>query len=1260
MNTLIYSMGDEADDILRSLRLSEEDRKKYNAVKEKFDAHFVQRRNVIFERAKFNMRRQEEGESVDNFITSLYELAEHCGYGDLHNEMIRDRIVVGICNSALSEKLQLDSKLTLESAVTQVRQSEAVKLQQPLLRASWAEKPDLPVGSVQRGGGNRGKPSKGQGSQNSEATTHRRPGPSKGCSRCGKHPAHDKAHCPAKDAICRKCNKKGHFQALCRSAKVGGVQTGNTASINSGGDTDDAFLGAVQSKCPSEDDDPWAVQLTLQGRPVTLNIDTGAEVTVISDQIWKAVGQPTLTPPQRYLRGPDSTPIPTRGKFVGTLKLGTRAATEEIYVVSELTKSLLGTPAIKQLQLIQRLASLDTTSDPRKQYPSLFEGLGKLEGAYSIQLRSDAKPFALSTPRRVAIPLLEPVKKELQRMESMGVISKVQQPTEWCAGMVVVPKANGKVRICVDLTKLNESVQRERHPLPAVDQTLAQLAGAKVFSKLDANSGFWQIPLDPASSLLTTFITPFGRYCFHRLPFGISSAPEHFQRRMSEALSGLAGVVCMMDDVLIHGTTRVQHDERLNMVLQRLQTLGLTLNSEKCQFAQTSVKFLGHVIDGSGIRPDPSKVSAILEVPAPKNTGDVRRFLGMVNQLSKFAPHLAETTQPIRELLTKEKAWVWEDAQKRAFSQIKEALVASPVLSLFDPSLETIVSADASSFGLGAVLKQRQRTGELKPVAYVSRAMSPTERRYAQIEKEALAFTWACERLSDYLTGLKFHIETDHKPLVPLFSSKHLEELPPRVQRFRLRMMRFAFTIAHVPGKELVIADTLSRAPAADPTPEDEILQDEAQAFACLVLSNLPATDQRLEQIKQHQMSDEVCKAISQFCQSRWPDRRDLLPALKPYFPMANEFTVEDGLLLRGCRIVIPPPLRKELLHRVHEGHQGITKCRERARASIWWPGISRDLAELVSTCEECTKAQTQRAQPLTPSPLPDLPWQRAATDLFQWKGAIYVLVVDYYSRYIEIALLGQPTAEEVITRIKSIFARHGIPEVVVSDNGPQYTSQAFEDFAKDYQFYHQTSSPYYPQSNGEAERAVKTIKELLKKGGDPYKALLAYRTTPTQTGYSPSELLMGRLLRSTIPITKSQRQPRVIDPQLVKRKDEENKARQKNNFDSRRGARELPSLQTGDLVWLPDREVEGEVQQEVAPQSYLVESADGTYRRNRRHITQLPDRPQVDSEQTNSEQTASSTGPLTSPSPPRRSSRLTRPPERLDPSWVNSGQNSI
>ena len=207
-------------------------------------------------------------------------------------------------------------------------------------------------------------------------------------------------------------------------------------------------------------------------------------------------------------------------------------------------------------------------------------------------------------------------------MEELGVIAKVEAPTEWCAGMVVVPKSNGKVRICVDLTQLNQSVRRERHLLPAVDQTLAQLAGARIFSKLDANSGFWQIPLAAESALLTTFITPFGRFYFHRLPFGISSSPEHFQRRMSETLSGLGGVVCMMDDILIHGKSQEEHDARLQKVLQRLQDAGVTLNSEKCQFSMESVKFLGHVIDSSGIRPDPDKVMAIQKVQAPANVGD--------------------------------------------------------------------------------------------------------------------------------------------------------------------------------------------------------------------------------------------------------------------------------------------------------------------------------------------------------------------------------------------------------------------------------------------------------------------------------------------------------------------------------------------------------------------------------------------------------------------------------------------------------------
>jgi len=233
-------------------------------------------------------------------------------------------------------------------------------------------------------------------------------------------------------------------------------------------------------------------------------------------------------------------------------------------VVPGLHTPLLGRPAIESLGLITRVASIGLTGDQIPlQYPNLFKGLRKLKGEYTIQLREGACPFALMTPRRVAIPLLPKVKAELERMEQLGVISPVEEPTEWCAGMVVAQKANGSVRICVDLSRLNESVCRERHPLPVVEQVLAQLTGAKLFSKLDANSGFWQIPLSPESALLTTFITPFGRFRFHRLPFGITSAPEHFQKRMLSILSGVEGVLCMMDDVLVHGKTQEEHDSRL-------------------------------------------------------------------------------------------------------------------------------------------------------------------------------------------------------------------------------------------------------------------------------------------------------------------------------------------------------------------------------------------------------------------------------------------------------------------------------------------------------------------------------------------------------------------------------------------------------------------------------------------------------------------------------------------------------------------------
>ena len=605
-------------------------------------------------------------------------------------------------------------------------------------------------------------------------------------------------------------------------------------------------------------------------------------------------------------------------------------------MVRDLHNNLLGLKAVTGLHLIQRVnATHQGSADILERFPKVFTGLGTLGGDYTIRLKEDACPFALYTPRRVPFSLRDQVQDELSRMETLGVISKVKDPTPWCAGMVVVPKKTGAVRICVDLKPLNGSVLREVHPIPRVDEALAQLTGATIFSKLDANSGFWQIPLSPESRPLTTFITPFGRYHFNKLPFGISSAPELFQRRMNAILEGLEGVTCLIDDVLVVGKDEAEHDTRLMRVLRRLETVGVTLNREKCAFRQSSVKFLGHLIGQDGVRADPEKTSAIRDMETPQSVSDLRRFLAMVNQLGKFSPRISELTQPLRELLSTKRAWLWGPEQEQAFDHVKEELLQPTTLVLYNPQAELKVSADASSFGLGAVLFQKVKD-DWKPVAYASRSMSETERRYAQIEKEALAVTWACEKFTDYILGRQFEIETDHKPLVPLLSTKHLDNLPPRVLRFRLRLARFDYTISHVPGKHLYTADTLSRAPVAGS--DDNSLQEEVEAFVDGVVErSLPATEQRLNTYRCAREQDPVCQQVIEYCRTGWPRKGLVKPDIAPYWKVRGSLTVCNQLLLYDHRIVVPKSLREETKQKIHAGHQGIQRCRARIASSVWW-----------------------------------------------------------------------------------------------------------------------------------------------------------------------------------------------------------------------------------------------------------------------------------------------------------------------------------
>ena len=469
------------------------------------------RQNTIFERARFNRRYQQERESAEAYITELYRLSENCKYGDLRDEMIRDRLVVGIRNQALSQQLQMDPELTLERAKKRIRQQEAVKDQQRQL----TNREETQLDEVRfRGRQPKLRPDRGDrrdtnaGKTRNGAVGGRQAG--KPCGRCGKG-AHPKEKCPAKDAICYKCRKKGHYGAQCLSKNVEELTNGSGQSNNS---IDYAFLDTVSSTKNSV----WLKTVQVNGRDITFKLDTGAEVSAILTEAYEILLKPPLTPPGKRLFGPSRQPLDTAGEFQAEISCKGKSEVQPIYVVKGLKKNLLGLPAITALQLAVRI---DATSGSEgadqktailQKFPAAFQGLGNLGEEFEIYLKPDAKPYSLYTPRHVPLPLRQKVQEELNRMETIGVISKVDKPTPWCAGMVVVLKKGGDIRICVDLKPLNESVLREVHPLPKVDETLAQISGATVFTKLDANSGFckshWpKSPgYSPPSSLLSGVI----------------------------------------------------------------------------------------------------------------------------------------------------------------------------------------------------------------------------------------------------------------------------------------------------------------------------------------------------------------------------------------------------------------------------------------------------------------------------------------------------------------------------------------------------------------------------------------------------------------------------------------------------------------------------------------------------------------------------------------------------------------------------------
>ena len=671
---------------------------------------------------------------------------------------------------------------------------------------------------------------------------------------------------------------------------------------------------------------------------------------------------------------------------------------------------------------------------------------------------------------------------------------------------------------------------------------------------------------------------------------------------MDKHFGVMDGVEALIDDIVVHGRNREEHDKRLTAVLEKAQEIGIKFNADKLIVGADSITYAGHVISADGIKPDPNKVKAIKQMPTPKTKEEVRSFLGMVNYLRKFFPKLSEKSIPLRELIKKNEKFVWGSRQEKAFQDIKDGISESATLAKYDVEKPIILQVDASSKGLGACIIQ-----DGKPIAFGSSALTSTQAKYAQIEKECLAILYGCRKFHQYLYGKKITVQTDHKPLEAIFK-KDLDKVPPRISRMILYLMKYDIEVKWIKGKEMLIADALSRINLQD---SDEELDDKFTNVEVYALSeSLAMTEGQMNEITTAMTEDAESKALLKVIEGQWPDNYKKLPEeLRIFWGDKDEFHMRDGLILKAQRIFIPKSLREIKLAELHEAHLGVDKMLNRARETVYWPKMTEDIKRKAATCEKCAEVKSlNEKQPLIPHEVPFRAWQKIGLDLLEIKRVNFLVCVDYYSSFIQICKMTSMTTEAVVAKLKEIFMKFGIPEQVFSDNGPQFVSEDFKKFAEDYKFETKTSSPRYPQSNGKSESAVKIVKNILMKARDVPLAIMEYNATPMRdTGKAPAMMMFGRNMRTKIPCTNTALSWDKDQNKETREKLKAAKKKQKENYDVH-VRKDLKQFKIGEKVWVKvdakRKWIKGTIVEKFGYRSYAVEDATGSkYRRNRKFI---------------------------------------------------------
>eukprot|EP00112_Aurelia_sp_Birch-Aquarium-sp1_P012429 Seg2613.2 transcript_id=Seg2613.2/GoldUCD/mRNA.D3Y31 product="Transposon Ty3-G Gag-Pol polyprotein" protein_id=Seg2613.2/GoldUCD/D3Y31 len=785
-------------------------------------------------------------------------------------------------------------------------------------------------------------------------------------------------------------------------------------------------------------------------------------------------------------------------------------------------------------------------------------------------------------PYRVPETKRQIIAKEVQKMLLSNVIQPSASP--WSSPVVLLEKPNGEYRFCVDYRRINAVTKKDAYPLPRIDETLDALGNARVFSTLDLQSGFWQIPVRESDKEKTAFSTQNGHFQFNSMPFGLANSPATFQRLMDLVLSGLHWTHCLvyLDDVIVFAPSVEEHFKRLDLVLDRIEKAGLTLKPSKCQWLKSSVKFLGHIVSKDGVMVDQAKVNAVKDFPTPQNKTDVRSFLGLTSYYRRFIENFANRSKPLVDLTKKKRLFQWTTEAEEAFQDLKQSLITAPVLRCPDFSLPFKLYTDACDYGIGSVLAQETEDGEIV-IAYASRMLKSSELKYAVLQKEALGIVWSLKHFYPYLYGRHFTIVTDHRPLKWLKTMNAPNNL---FARWISEIQAYDFDVIHRPGKLHGNADALSRYPV-----KDEVLEISANDFSKL------------------QRDDEfVGKWITFLTEGKLPEDRNIAEKMKREEEkyrvgddecLYRQFTPKHGRERR--QLVVPKSQIGQILIRMHDhqlsGHPGFYRTYRKVQQKYFWPTMKSDIKRHVKHCAECAKFKSPKPAGKTPlkSITTSRPLQIVAMDFvgplpISESGNTYALViVDHFTRWPVVYSVENIEAETLAVKVQDFIHTYGCPEELLSDRGSHFTAELIKALCKQMGVKKIYTCAFRPSSNGLNEHLNGTLFQGVKMYAsqkpstwDKYLDALvfAYRTTPhSVTQHAPAYLMFGREITSPLDMkppvrlytedpVKCMQNERQIAYEIVKDLVSKEQKRQKAHHD--KNLKKI-HLNVGDKVWLRD-----------------------------------------------------------------------------------------